>query len=118
MRRPQAYMRARQVLWVGLLMQPSSLRIRASGRATGSRRCFGGRILFFPKQRPAAIQRPAVKELDAAVVGLEGAEGHAPLATPEQVGAHLGLTQFVGRAPVVLGQTANPVEVDALGSGR
>jgi hypothetical protein len=38
---------------------------------------------FFPEQRPAAIQRPTIEELDAAVIGLEGAQRHAPFAQPQ-----------------------------------
>jgi len=35
---------------------------------------------FFFKQRPVAIERPAVEELDAAVIGLERAERGAAFA--------------------------------------
>src|SRR4051794_23083665 len=117
-RRPQAYMRVRLVLWIGFLISLRSLRTGASGRATGRRRCFGGRILFPPEQRPIAFEGPAIQELDAAVVGLECAERHAALAQFKQVRTYLRLAQLVGRAPIVLGQTVDPVEVEALGSGR
>jgi len=55
--------------------QPRRALTSLSGKATGRRRCFGGRILFFPEQLPVQVKRLAVKELDAAMIGLEGALG-------------------------------------------
>ena len=46
MRRPQAYMSAKQVLWMGFLTQPRSARISASD-STAGRRCFLGRADSF-----------------------------------------------------------------------
>ena len=107
-----------QVLWTGFRTQARSARIWVSDKTTGRRRCFGGRILFFPKQRPVQVEGPAIEELDAAVVGLEGPQSQTPLAQPEQICAHLFLAQALWRAPVVGGQTPYTVEVDALGSRR
>src|SRR5690348_15914923 len=118
MRRPQAYMSAKQVRWIGFLTAPRTARTWGSDRTVGSRRCFGGRILFSPEQRRVALQRPTIEELDAAVVGLEGAECYAPLTQAEEIDANLILAQFVGRAAVVRGQVTNPVNVDGLGSRR
>jgi hypothetical protein len=67
------------------------VRIWSSGKAIGRRRCFGGRILFFPKQRPIPLERPAVQEANTAVIGLEGAERTAMLAQADQPGAHFRL---------------------------
>jgi len=89
-------MSAKHVRWIGFLRAPRRARTWRSDRTVGSRRCFGGRILFPPKQRPVALQRPAIKELDAAVIGLEGAECHAPLAQAETIDANLILAQLVG----------------------
>ena len=51
------------------------------------------------------------------MVGLEGAECHAPLTQAEQIGAHLFLAQFVGWTTVMRGQITNRVQVKGLGSG-
>jgi hypothetical protein len=55
--------------------------------------------------------------LDAAVVGLEGAECHTPLTQAEQIAAHLFLAQFVRRTSVMRGQIMNRDQVKGLGSG-
>ena len=83
-------------MWIGFLTQAKRARIWVSDRTTGRRRCFGGRILFSPKQRPVPVEGPAVKELDAAVVGLERPERQTPFTQSEQIGAHLLLAQSVG----------------------
>jgi len=109
---------ARHILWIGLFTQARSARIWTSDSTTGRRRCLGGRILFFPEQRPVPIEGPTIKELDPAVIGLERAERQAPLPQSEQVDAHLFLAQLVGRPAIVPGKPAHPVQVDALGSQR
>jgi hypothetical protein len=73
--------------------QPRRVLTSLSGKATGRRRCFGGRILFFPEQLPVQVKRLAVKELDAAMIGLEGAQCHTPLTQGDEVGAHFCLAQ-------------------------
>ena len=50
-RRPQAYMTAKQVLWTGLVMPPSSRRTSASASAWGSR-FWRGRRIFFLRTAP------------------------------------------------------------------
>ena len=52
------------------------------------------------------------------MIGLEGAECHAPLAQAEKIDANLILAQLVGRAAVVRGQVTNSIDVDGLGSRR
>ena len=52
---------------------------------------------MFLKQRPVAIQRPAVEELDAAVIGAERAERDPALAQPKQVAPYLVLAQLIRR---------------------
>ena len=59
---------------------------------------------FFLKQRPVAIQRPAVEELDAAVIGAERAERDPALTQPKQVAPYLVLAQLIRRTTVVRGQ--------------
>src|ERR1700722_7179188 len=73
---------------------------------------------FFLKQRPVAIQRPAVEELDAAVIGAERAECDPALTQPKQVAPYLVLAQLIRRTTVVRGQPTDRVDVDGLGSRR
>ena len=68
------------------------------------------------KQRPIAIERPAVEELDTAVIDLERAERDATIPQAEQVAAHLFLGQSIRRTAVVRGQPTDRVDVDGLGS--
>jgi hypothetical protein len=49
------------------------------------------------KQRPVAIKRAPVEELDAAVMGLERAERDAALTQTKQVATHLFLAQLIRR---------------------
>ena len=102
---------------MGFLTPPSSARTCSSDRTSGRRSCLGGRILFL-KQRPIAIERPAVEELDAAVIDLERAERDAALPKAKQVAAHLFLGQSIRRTAVVASQAADRVDVDGLGSRR
>ena len=102
---------------MGFLTPPSSARTCSSDRTSGRRSCLGGRILFL-KQRPIAIERPAVEELDTAVIDLERAERDAALPKAKQVAAHLFLGQSIRRTAVVASQAADRVDVDGLGSRR
>ena len=91
---------------MGFLTRPSSARTCSSDRTSGRRSCLGGRILFL-KQRPIAIERPAVEELDTAVIDLERAERDAALPKAKQVAAHLFLGQSIRRTAVVASQAAD-----------
>src|ERR1700752_841417 len=102
---------------MGFLTPPSSARTCSSDRTSGRRSCLGGRVLFL-KQRPIAIERPAVEELDTAVIDLERAERDAALPKAKQVAAHLFLGQSIRRTAVVASQAADRVDVDGLGSRR
>jgi hypothetical protein len=51
------------------------------------------------------------------MVGLEGAECHAPLSQAEQIGTHLFLAQFVRGTMVMRGEMTNRVQVKGLGAG-
>jgi hypothetical protein len=117
-RKPQPYIREKHVLCAGFRTQPRIARTWLSGRATGRRRCFGGRILFFPEQGPVPVERLAVEELNAAMIGLEGAECQTPLAQPKEPDPHFFFAQLIRRATVMRGQTANRIQVKSLGSGR
>ena len=113
MRKPQAYMRARQALWTGILTPPSNARTCSSDRTAGSRVVWAGEF-FFLKQRPVAIQRPAIEELDAALIGPERAERDPALTQTEQIAPYLFLAQLIRRTAVVRGQPTDRVDVDGL----
>ena len=85
---------------------------RRIGRAQRRWDC-QGHSLFSPRFWTVS---PAIEELDAAVIGLEGAECQAAITQAKQIAAHLFLAQQIRRAPIVSGEAANCVEVDGLGS--
>jgi len=72
----------------------------------------------FLKQRPVAIERPEVEELDAALIGLERAGLQAAHAHAQQVAAHLFLGQAIRRTAIMGGQPTDRVDVDCLRSNR
>ena len=102
---------------MGFLTRPSSARTCLSDRTSGRRSCLGGRILFL-KQRPIAIERPAVEELDTAVIDLERAERDAAITQAKQIAAHLFFGQPIRRTAIMGGQPTDRVDVDGLGSRR
>src|ERR1700751_4325116 len=84
-RRPHAYMTARQVLWTGLRIQPSSSRTWSSEGALGSRFWRGEASLFFPKQRPTLSKRVVVKEAKPVPARVGGGGGNGPRGGGEKV---------------------------------
>src|SRR3984885_8948743 len=99
---------------MGFLTPPSSARTCASDRTSGRRSCLGGRILFL-KQRPVAIKRPEVEELDASVID---PERDAAIPQAKQIAAHLFFGQPIRRTAIMGGQPTDRVDVDGLGSRR
>src|SRR5271154_4332035 len=94
--------------------------MRGLGRPTGPREAvvvWAGEF-FFLKQRPVAIQRPAIEELDAALIGPERAERDPVLTQTEQVAPYLFLAQMIRRTAVVRGQPTDRVDVDGLRRSR
>src|ERR1700677_4614268 len=94
--------------------------MRGLARPTGPREAvvvWAGEF-FFLKQRPVAIQRPAIEELDAALIGPERAERDPALTQTEQVAPYLFLAQLIRRTAVVRGQPTDRVDVDGLRRSR
>src|ERR1700683_426130 len=94
--------------------------MRGLARPTGPREAvvvWAGEF-FFLKQRPVAIQRPAIKELDAALIGPERAERDPAVTQTEQVAPYLFLAQLIRRTAVVRGQPTDRVDVDGLRRSR
>src|SRR6202161_351022 len=94
--------------------------MRGLARPTGPREAvvvWAGEF-FFLKQRPVALQRPAIEELDAALIGPERAERDPALTQTEQVAPYLFLAQLIRRTAVVRGQPTDRIDVDGLRCSR
>src|SRR6202451_4717290 len=102
---------------MGFLTPPSSARTCSSDRTSEVAVAWAGEF-FFLKQRPVAIKRPEVEELDASVIDLERAERDAAITQAKQIAAHLFFGQPIRRTAIVGGQPTDRVDVDGLGSRR
>src|ERR1051325_8498053 len=114
MRKPQAYMTAKQILWVGFLTRRSRLRTCSSVGATGKRFCRGGGAVFFREQRPPAVERVAVEKLNAMLIVLEGSTRDPAVTQGDQVGPNLFLAQRIGRAPIMRRQPPHRRDIATL----